>query len=68
MALVGQTGTALERMSGEITRATSLVAEIASAHGGFVRVASSSSGGALLLVGLPTSYDESDPLSSTISR
>ncbi|MCP4561275.1 MAG: HAMP domain-containing protein [Bosea sp.] len=31
VALVGQTGTALERMSGEITRATSLVAEIASA-------------------------------------
>ncbi|WP_332697302.1 methyl-accepting chemotaxis protein [Bosea sp. (in: a-proteobacteria)] len=31
VALVGQTGTALARMSGEITRATSLVAEIASA-------------------------------------
>ncbi|WP_186419545.1 methyl-accepting chemotaxis protein [Bosea sp. CS1GBMeth4] len=31
VALVGQTGSALERMSGEITRVTSLVAEIASA-------------------------------------
>jgi methyl-accepting chemotaxis protein len=31
VALVGQTGKALERMSGEITRATSLVADIAAA-------------------------------------
>lgn len=56
------------RSTGGTGLGLAIVAEIASAHGGFVRVASSSSGGALLLVGLPTSYDESDPLSSTISR